>query len=83
LDIDWKINRSGQLRLNAFSHSADEYSSYLDNTQRNGAGITYQKEFGTWGEFLRNLFSSKKKREEREAAKLGVKQEQKKVSIHE
>lgn len=83
LDIDWKINRSGQLRLNAFSHSADEYSSYLDNTQRNGVGITYQKEFGTWDEFLRNLFSSKKKREEREAAKLGVKQEQKKVSIHE
>lgn len=67
LDIDIKLDKPGQLRLNLFSHSADEYTAYLDNTQRNGGGITYQKEFNTWREFLRNIFSSRKKREERAA----------------
>lgn len=67
LDIDIKLDKPGQIRLNLFSHSADEYTAYLDNTQRNGGGITYQKEFNTWREFLRNLFTSKKKREERAA----------------
>lgn len=45
IDIDVKLDRPGQLRLNMFSHSADEYTSYLDFSQRNGVGITYQKEF--------------------------------------
>ena len=85
LDIDWKINRSGQLRLNAFSHSADEYSSYLDNTQRNGAGITYQKEFNTWGEFFRGIFKSRKRRQAEEAEKAvqHAAEERTTVSIHE
>lgn len=83
LDIDWKINPSGQLRLNAFSHSADEYSSYLDNTQRNGAGISYQKEFGTWKEFFRSLFMSKSRREQIEAERSTQREEQKKVIINE
>ena len=65
LDIDIKLDKTGQVRLNLFSHSADEYTAYLDNTQRNGGGITYQKEFNTWREFFRNLFTSRKKREER------------------
>ncbi|MBQ9548822.1 MAG: translocation/assembly module TamB domain-containing protein [Bacteroidales bacterium] len=65
LDIDVKLDRPGQFRLNLFSHSADEYSSFLDYSQRNGAGITYQKEFNRWSEFLRDLFSSRKKRTER------------------
>ena len=79
LDIDWKITPSGQLRLNAFSHSADDYSSYLDNTQRNGAGITYQKEFDTWGEFFRNLFRGKASRD----SKAPERKEQKKVTVDE
>ena len=62
LDIDIKLDKKGQVRLNLFSHSADEYSAYLDNTQRNGGGITYQKEFNTWGEFFRSIFSRKKKK---------------------
>ena len=64
LDIDVKLDKKGQVRLNLFSHSADEYSAYLDNTQRNGGGITYQKEFNTWGEFFRGLFKRKKKTED-------------------
>jgi len=54
--------------MNLFSHSADDYTTYLDNTQRNGVGIAYQREFNTFKEFFRNLFVGRKKRELRAAA---------------
>ena len=46
LDIEVKIGRSGQLRFKLFSHSADEFTSFLDYSQRNGVGVTYHREFG-------------------------------------
>lgn len=64
IDIEIKLDRSGSFRLNIFSHSADQYTNYLDNSQRNGVGVTYQTEFNTFRQFFRNLFSSKKKRME-------------------
>ncbi|MBQ6015271.1 MAG: translocation/assembly module TamB domain-containing protein [Bacteroidales bacterium] len=64
LDIDVKLDKPGELRLNLFSHSADEYTSYLDYSQRNGVGITYQREFNKWKDFWRSLFISRKKRQE-------------------
>lgn len=64
LDIEIKIDKSGAFRLNLFSHSADSYTNYLDNSQRNGVGITYQNEFNSWSQFLKNMFSNKKKRQE-------------------
>ena len=64
LDIEIKLDKPGQIRLNLFSHSADDYTSYLDNTQRNGVGITYQREFNTFKEFFRTLFISRKRRAE-------------------
>ncbi len=72
LDIEIKLNRSGALRLNIFSHSADLYSNYLDNTQRNGVGLMYQTEFNNFGKFIKNIFSDKAKRQ---AAKLAEEQE--------
>ena len=81
LDIEIKIDKSGQLRLNLFSHSADDYTNYLDNTQRNGVGIAYQKEFNTFRGFFRNLFVSRKKREQRAAASENGPKETKSVAI--
>ena len=63
LDIEIKLDRSGAFRLNLFSHSADSYTNYLDNSQRNGVGLTYQTEFNSIGQFFRNIFSSKSKRQ--------------------
>ena len=62
IDIEIKLDRSGSFRLNLFSHSADQYTNYLDNSQRNGVGITYQTEFNSFRQFFKNIFSSKKKR---------------------
>ena len=64
LDIEIKLDRSGAFRLNLFSHSADQFSNYLDNSQRNGVGLMYQTEFNTFKKFIRNMFMSKKKRQE-------------------
>ena len=63
LDIEIKLDKSGAVRLNLFSHSADQYSTYLDNSQRSGVGITYQHEFNTFKEFFQDIFTSKKKKE--------------------
>jgi flavorubredoxin len=71
IDIEIKLDRSGALRLNLFSHSADEYTNYLDDSQRNGVGLTYQTEFNTFRQFFRNIFSSKEKRQ---AAKIAEEQ---------
>ena len=64
IDIEIKLDRSGSLRLNLFSHSADEYTNYLDDSQRNGVGLTYQTEFNSFKQLFKNVFSSKKKRQE-------------------
>ena len=63
IDIEVKLNRSGALRLNLFSHSADQFSSYLDNSQRNGGGIAYQREFNSFRQFFRELFNPARRRE--------------------
>ncbi len=68
LDIEIKLNKPGTFRLNIFSHSADMYSNYLDNTQRNGVGLTYQTEFNSVRQFFRNMFSKRSKREETKLA---------------
>ncbi len=78
LDIEIKLNRSGSLRINLFSHSADQYTNYLDNSQRNGGGIAYQREFNSFGQFFRELFASRK---EREAMALEAANEQKKSVV--
>ena len=59
LDIEIKLNRQGQVRLTLFSHSADQYSNYLDQSQRNGAGIVYQEDFNTLKELWRKIFRLK------------------------
>jgi hypothetical protein len=67
VDIDIKLDKPGTFRLNLFSHSADQYTSFLDNSQRNGIGFAYQREFNSLGQFFRDLFTPRKEREDRAA----------------
>lgn len=66
LDIEIKIDKQGALRVKLFSHSADQYTSYLDNSQRNGVGVTYQRDFDNFLHFLRRLFTRKPRRQEQD-----------------
>ena len=61
VDVEIKVNNSGSLRLNLFSHSADQFTSYLDNSQRSGAGVTYQREFDTFRGLAHDVFTPKEK----------------------
>lgn len=70
LDIEIKINRPGTIRLNLFSHSADQYSNFLDNSQRNGGGITLQTEFNSFRQLIKNIFSGKEKRQQARAEEM-------------
>ena len=67
LDIEIKLDKPGAYRLKLFSHSADQYTNYLDNLQRNGIGLTYQKEFNQFQEFILSLFTRKLSRNVLEA----------------
>ena len=81
LDIEIKLDRPGLFRLNIFSHSADQYTNYLDDSQRNGVGLAYQQEFNTFKEFLSNLFTGKKKRKEQAAGAVPAEAVQEKKTI--
>ncbi|MBQ9597092.1 MAG: translocation/assembly module TamB domain-containing protein [Bacteroidales bacterium] len=59
IDIEVKINSSGTLRASAFSHSADQFTNFLDNLQRMGLGISWQQEFNHFGHYFRNLFTKR------------------------
>ena len=80
LDIEVKMDKAGQVRLNLFSHSADEYTNYLDNSQRNGIGVAYQKEFNSLKQFFRDLFSTKAERQARELEK-ATREEEERVTL--
>lgn len=62
-DVQYKVTRNGAFRIKAFSHSADQYSNFLDNGQRNGIGLSWQQEFDTWPEWFRKISSDKAQRE--------------------
>jgi len=79
--IEVKIDKPGNLRLKLFSHSADQYTSFLDYSQRNGVGISYQKEYSNFFEMIRSIFYSKTKREEKEKEKAEKNKDLKKIDI--
>ena len=70
IDVEIKLSKNGNLRTTIFSHSADQFSSYLDNSQRNGAGITYQMEFNSFMQLFNEMFMTRQQREERAARRL-------------
>ena len=63
LDLQVKLDPEGKFRFNVFSHSADEFTSYLDYSQRNGIGVSFQKEYLNFQDFVRNVFVPKKRRQ--------------------
>ena len=64
IDIEIKLNRSGALRMKLFSHSADQYTSFLDNSQRHGGGISYQRDFNSFRQLFRMILAKREEREE-------------------
>ncbi|MCD8208761.1 MAG: translocation/assembly module TamB [Bacteroidales bacterium] len=81
VDIDIKLDRAGAFRLSLFSHSADPYTNYLDDTQRNGIGVTFQQEYERFGQWVRRVFTSKERRLELDAEEAERKKDEEVVEI--
>jgi hypothetical protein len=77
IDVEVKLDNSGNLRLNLFSHSVDQYSSYNDNnlSQRNGIGIAYQKEFNSFKDLIKGKSKLQKEYERQQKKKKKPKKE--------
>lgn len=68
IDVEYKLDPSGRLRIAAFSHAADQYSNYLDDSQRSGIGISYQQEFNRIKDIFRRKSKEQKEFEKRQKA---------------
>lgn len=66
VDVELKLDKSGRMRLNLFSHAADQYSNYLDDSQRSGIGLSYQQEFYRVRDIFRRKSKEQKEFEKRE-----------------
>ena len=69
IDVEVKIDKNGKLRLTFFSHAADQYSNYLDESQRTGLGVAYQHEFNSFRELFRKKNAVQKEYEKQMKAK--------------
>ncbi len=71
IDVEIKLDNSGNVRLDLFSHAEDQYSSYNDNnnSQRSGVGLVYQKEFNSFKSLIRGKSKAQKAYEKQEKAK--------------
>ena len=81
LDIELKLDNSGELRFKLFSHSADEYTSSLDFSQRNGLGFSFQKEFDNAWDLVKDLFKSKARKAQEALEEASRKKEKKIIEI--
>jgi len=54
-----KMDQRGKFRFSLFTRAADQYTNYIDNSQRNGFGFSFQDEFTRF----REIFMSRKKKE--------------------
>ncbi len=61
VDIELKLDKQGRYRAKAFTHSADQFTDQLDNSQRSGLGFIYQEDFNTFKELFNRWFGRKKK----------------------
>ena len=63
IDIEVKMDRQGKIRMTFFSHATDNYSNYLDMSQRTGIGVAYQHEFNSFKDLFRKRSAAQKEYE--------------------
>jgi hypothetical protein len=63
IDVELKFDRQGRFRGKAFTHSADQFTNQIDNSQRSGIGFIFQEDFNSFNELFNRWFGRKKKTE--------------------
>jgi hypothetical protein len=59
-DLEYKLTRSGDIRLKAYNHANDLYRYNAKSLTRQGVGVMFRKDFSS----LSNIFSRKRKEKE-------------------
>lgn len=58
-NVDYKVNKDGSLVARVYNESNTQSAANLNNSPyTQGVGLQYRKEFDTWGQFFKQLFSS-------------------------
>jgi hypothetical protein len=52
-DLEYKLNRSGDISLKAYNHANDLYRYNKNSLTRQGVGVMFRKDFSTLSEFFR------------------------------
>ena len=69
-EVEWLINRSGDIRLKAYNETNDRYYTKTNLTTQ-GVGIMYKKDFNKWSDlFFWNKWKLRSKRKREEAEKV-------------
>ena len=71
IDVGIKLDNTGNVRLDLFSHAEDQYSTYNDNSnsQRSGVGIVYQREFNSFKSLIKGKSKAEKAYKKQERAR--------------
>ncbi|MDR1417477.1 MAG: translocation/assembly module TamB [Prevotellaceae bacterium] len=62
VDLEVLLDKSGRLRLKAFTHANDQYTEMMAGSNRYGVGLFYQEDFDSFADLWRALFNKKSKR---------------------
>ncbi|MGL5960190.1 MAG: hypothetical protein ACRCY6_05525 [Bacteroidales bacterium] len=74
VDVEVLLDKSGKLRLKAFSHGNDQYTEMVTGVNRFGVGLVYQEDFDTfsdlWTSVIKRLQqNAKRKPKEKQPSK--------------
>ncbi|MDR0418711.1 MAG: translocation/assembly module TamB, partial [Prevotellaceae bacterium] len=62
VDVEVLLDKSGKLRLKAFSHANDQYTEMaVGVTNKYGVGVVYQEDFNSFSDLWNAIFKRKKK----------------------
>lgn len=60
VDLEVTLDKSGRVRVKAFSHSNDQYTEMVAGSNRYGVGVFYQEDFDSFADLWKSIFHSKK-----------------------
>ncbi|MDR3297000.1 MAG: translocation/assembly module TamB domain-containing protein, partial [Prevotellaceae bacterium] len=62
VDVEFLLDKSGKLRLRAFSHSNDQYTEMVAGSNRFGVGVVYQEDFDSFADLWKAMLKTGNKK---------------------
>ncbi|MDR0711226.1 MAG: translocation/assembly module TamB [Prevotellaceae bacterium] len=68
IDLEVMVDKSGRVRLKAFSHTNDQYTEMVAGSNRYGVGVFYQEDFDSFADLWKSIFGGKKNKKKTDKA---------------